>query len=111
MPGLIGLEDQRDAVAVLGKVPVEAIDRQVELAVGIPADMEVILVEGPVARLRRELVPGQPPRLIEPEAVGIAVRKIVQLGQLARADPCVEAWRDRIDRLRHTPLLISMTKR
>ncbi len=71
--GLVGLEDQRGAVAMLGEVPVEAIDRQVELAVGVPADVEIVLVERPVAGLRRELVPGQPPRLVEPEAVGIGL--------------------------------------
>ena len=66
---LVGLEDQRGSVAMLGKMPVEAIDRQVELAVRVPADVEIVLVERPVAGLRREFVPGQPPRLVEPETV------------------------------------------
>ena len=48
--GLVRLEDERGAVAVLGEMAVEAIDRQVELAVRIPGDVEVVFVERPVAR-------------------------------------------------------------
>ena len=44
---------------MLGEVAVEAIDRQVELAVRVPADVEIVLVERPVAGLRREFVPGR----------------------------------------------------
>ena len=43
--GLVGLEDQRRAVAALGEVPVEAIDRQVEPAVVEPLDVEVRFLE------------------------------------------------------------------
>ena len=49
--GLVGFEDQRGAVAVLGEVAVEAIDRKVELAVGEPVDVEIVFVERPVAGL------------------------------------------------------------
>ena len=104
VPGLVRLEDQRGAVAVLGKVPVEAIDRQVELAVRVPSDVEIVLVERPVAGLGREFVPGQPPRLVEPEAVGIGVREVVELGELARADPGVEIRQERDGRLRSQTL-------
>src|SRR4029079_9679715 len=38
---LIRFEDQRAAIAVLRKVAVEAVDRQVELAVRIPADVKI----------------------------------------------------------------------
>ena len=48
---LVGFEDQRGPVAMLGEMPVEAIDRQVELAVGVPADVEIGFVERPVAGL------------------------------------------------------------
>ena len=51
LAGLVGFEDQRGAVAMLGEVAVEAIDREVELAVRIPADVEIVLVERPVAGL------------------------------------------------------------
>ena len=111
MPRLIGLEDQRGPVAMFGEMAVEAIDREVELAVRVPADVEIVLVVRPVAGLRRELVPGQPPSLIEPEAVGIGIFQVVQSGKLARADPRLEALGNRMDRFVHKPLLISMTKR
>ncbi len=97
MARLVGLENQRGSVAVLGEVPVEAVDRQVEFAVGVPANVEIVLVERPVARLGRELVPGQPPRLVEPEAVRIGVGKVVELGELARADPGVEIVGNRMN--------------
>ncbi len=42
---LIGLEDQRGAIAMLRKVPVEAIDREIELAVRIPFDVEIIFAK------------------------------------------------------------------
>ena len=41
--------------------------------------------------LRRELVPRQPLRLLEPETLGIGFGEIVQLGELARADAGIEA--------------------
>jgi hypothetical protein len=67
LAGFVGLEEQRGAVAPLGKVPVEAVDREVELAVLIPADVEVGLVERPVASLGRKTGPVEPLRLVEPE--------------------------------------------
>ncbi len=42
---LVGLEDDRGAVAMLLEMPVEAIDGQVELAVRKPVDVEIVLVE------------------------------------------------------------------
>ncbi len=42
---LVRLEDDRGPVAVLGQVPVKAVDRQVQLAIGEPADAEVILIK------------------------------------------------------------------
>ena len=109
--GLVGLEDQCGAIAMLGEVAVEAIDGQVELAVRVPADVEIIFVERPVARLCRELVPGQPPRLVEPEAVGIGLGEVLELGELARADARVEIFGDGMDRFAHRPRLMSITKR
>ncbi len=52
---LVGLEDDRRPVAMLCEVPVEAIDRQVELPVRIPADVEVVLVDTTSRRLRSAL--------------------------------------------------------
>ena len=109
--GLVRFEDQRGAIAVLGEVAVEAIDGKVELAVRVPVDVEIIFVERPVARFCRELVPGQAARLVEPEAVGIGLCEVLELGELARTDASVEIFGDRVDRVRHRPLLMSMTKR
>ena len=111
MAGLVGLEDKRSATAMLGEMAVEAADRQVELAIAVPGDVEVLFVERPVAGLRRCLVPRQPARLVEPEAVGVGSREIVQLGELDRADPRVEAVRDRMDGRAHRLRLMSITKR
>ena len=91
---LVGLEDQRGSVAMLGEVPVEAIDRQVELAVGVPADVEVVLVERPVAGLasgtcsRSAAAPGRARSGRDRRC------EIVELGKLARADPGVEILRE-----------------
>src|SRR5205814_10532315 len=109
--GLVGLEDQRRAVAALGEVAVEAIDRQVELTVGVPCDVEIVVIERPVAGLSREFVPGQAPRLVKPEAVGIGPLKIVKLLKLARADPRVEIVGNGMDARTHRPRLMSITKR
>jgi len=62
---------------MLGQVPVETIDREVQLAVGKPFDAKCGFVERPVAGFRRRLAPGQPLRLVEPEALGIGINEIV----------------------------------
>ena len=77
-------------LGMLGEVPVEAVDREIEFAVREPFDVKVVLFEGPVAGLGRELVPGEPPRLVEPESLGIGIDQLVELGELARSDPRVE---------------------
>ena len=109
--GLVRLEDQRGAVAMFGEMPVEAIDRQIELAVRVPADVEIVLVERPVAGFRRKLVPGQPPRLVEPEPVGIGVGEIVQLGELGGPMRALKPRRNGMDGFAHRPRLMSITKR
>src|SRR4030095_12456193 len=76
---------------MFGEMAIEAIDRQVQFAVGIPMDVEVCLVERPITRFRREFVPGQPLRLVEPEAVGIGFGEVAKLGDLDRANAGVEA--------------------
>ncbi len=86
---------------MLGKVPVEAIDRQVQCAVRVPADVKVLFVVRPVARLGWRLVPGDPLRLVEPEAPQVGSGEIVELGELARANASVESLGDRMDRLGH----------
>ena len=86
---------------MLGEVPVEAVDREVELAVGKPPDMEIILGERPVSGLRRRRVPGQPFRLVEPETIRIGAREILQFVELALVDASVEPFGDRMHCLAH----------
>jgi len=49
-------------------VAVEAIDRDVQLAIGEPANAEIALVEAALVRLRREDAPVEPVRFVQPEA-------------------------------------------
>ena len=42
---VVGFPDDGDLVAARGEVAVEAVDADVELAVGVPADVEVAAVE------------------------------------------------------------------
>ena len=90
LAGLVGFEDEGGSLAMLREVPVEAIDRQIQLPVGVPLNVEIVFGERPVACLGRELVPGEAARLVEPEAVGIGIGEVVKLGELGRADPGVE---------------------
>ena len=95
VPRLVGLEDDGRPVAMLLEVSVEAIDGQVQLTVGVPADVEIVFVEGPVARLLRGLVPVKPPGLFQPEGIRIGVSLRPQRLQLVRPDPRPEAFRER----------------
>src|SRR5690349_12080782 len=81
---------------------VEAVDGEVELAVLVPADVEVALIERPVAGFRRECVPGQAARLVEPEAVGVAFGEVVELGELGGTDAGVEVRRNWVHRFAHS---------
>ena len=99
LPRLVGFEDDGDAVTMPREMPVEAIDRQVELPIGIPLDVEIAVVERPVAGFGRKSVPGEAPRLVEPEAVGIGLREVMKLGELDRSDAGVESFGDRMHRL------------
>jgi hypothetical protein len=77
---LVRLPDDRDGVALLGEMAVDAVGSDVELAIVEPFDVEVGLRERPVAGDRRCGDPVEPlGRLIEPEAAGVACRCLVQL--------------------------------
>ena len=75
---VIGFPDQGDVVAALRQMPVEAIGRDVQFAVGEPVDVEIGLVERPVARDLRPLDPIEPPRLFEPKAARIGERATIE---------------------------------
>jgi hypothetical protein len=91
---------------MLSKVPIEAIDREIELAVRIPFDVEPLFVEGPVACPGGEFVPREASRLIEPEAVGIGIGKISEFGEFARTDPRTEIVGNRMDSFAHAASLM-----
>jgi hypothetical protein len=57
---IVALEDQRGLVAARGEVAVEAVDAGVELAVGEPADVEVVELVAHVLDLRRRPEPVDP---------------------------------------------------
>src|SRR3546814_6201778 len=57
--GVVGFEHQRGLVAAGCEVAVKTVDAGVELAVGIPADVEILQVVADVADLRRPAVPVQ----------------------------------------------------
>src|SRR3546814_16303079 len=57
--GVVGCEHQRGRVAAGCEVAVKTVDAGVELAVGIPADVEILQVVADVADLRRPAVPVQ----------------------------------------------------
>ncbi|PAV93246.1 hypothetical protein WR25_04330 [Diploscapter pachys] len=64
-----------------GQMPIDAIGRDVQFAVGEPFDVEIGLGERPVAGDRGRARPIEAlGRLIQPEAAGVARRRFVQLG-------------------------------
>src|SRR5690606_29554086 len=68
----VGLENQRGLVAAGGEVAVQAVHAEIELAVGEPADPEVLAVEADVADAGRRRHPLQSLGDAAPERVGIA---------------------------------------
>jgi len=73
--------------------------------------VEIVLVERPVPRLGRKFVPGEPARLIEPEAVRVGASEIVQLPELAGTDAGIEVFGNGMNDWTRRPRLMSMTKR
>jgi hypothetical protein len=74
LAGSSGFPDDRGLVAALRQLPVQAVHAGVELAVGEPADVEVVRVEAGVLDLRERPRPFQPLRDATPETVGVAHR-------------------------------------
>src|SRR5690606_19393217 len=64
-----GLEHDRGLVAARGQVPVQAFDAGVELAVGVPADVEIAGIEAGVLHPGRRAHPVQAPGGLAPEGV------------------------------------------
>jgi hypothetical protein len=81
-PGLIPFEQDRDLIGASLKVPVDAVEAQVEHPVAEPADLHRI--ERPAGDLRRRLHPVDPPHLLAPEAVRILERAPVERAILLR---------------------------
>ena len=96
---VVVLEDQRGLVATRGQVAVEAVDARVELAVGVPADAEIVELEAGVLDLGRHLHPVQPLRHAAPERVGLGDGFGVQPLVVRARDPRLrgEVRDDRID--------------
>ena len=84
---IIAFPDDRGLVAALGQMPVYAVGRDVELAVGEPADAEIGFIEAAVIDLRKGGDPVEPLRLIAPEGVGIGQRLRMHPGGVRGSDP------------------------
>ena len=87
---IVGLEDQRDRVAVSGvDMPVDRVVADVERAILEPADVD--RVEAPVGDIGRAVEPVEPLSLLGPERVGLvdaaAVHRLVLLERAAGALP------------------------
>ena len=83
---VIAFPDDRHGVAPLGQMPVKAIGRDVERAVGKPFDAEISLIERAVAELRPRLDPVKPRRFRAPERLGLLQRTAIHLGVTLRID-------------------------
>ncbi len=57
---IVGLPEDRGLLGALREMPVEAVGRDVELAVGEPANVQVLRVEARVFDLRERLAPREP---------------------------------------------------
>ena len=98
---LVGFPDDRDRIAPLGKMTVEAIGGDIERAVGEPAHAEIGLREAAVVDPGREGRPIEALGLVEPEAGRIGERARIHLMiargiHLGARRPC--GWH-RIDRV------------
>src|SRR5690606_14242101 len=108
--GLVGFEDQRRLVAACRQLAVEAIEAEIELAVGEPADVKILGVERPVAGLGGESMPVEPPGDVQPESVRIIPFAGMQVFKLDRAELRQIGVGNRID-CAQARLSMSMTKR
>jgi hypothetical protein len=100
---IIGFPQDRRRIAALRQMPVERIGRQVQGAVGEPADAEIGFVEAGVLDRGEGPDPVDPLRCLTPEAVGIGHRAAIHL-IIARAidqGAVCPLGRDGIDRIAH----------
>ncbi len=74
---IIALPDDCQLIAALGQVPIQAVGRDVERAIGEPFDVHMVIVEGGALDLCERPDPVQPRRLFTPEALGIDHRLLV----------------------------------
>src|SRR5690606_21945172 len=70
----VALPDDRGLVAARGEMTVQAVRRDVELAIGIPPDVQVVGVERRVLHFRVRLDPVEPLAYLAPEPGRIAYR-------------------------------------
>ena len=74
------LTKDRGLIAAFLQMAIDAVGGDVELAVGKPTDVKILLVKGPVARDFGALDPVEPLCLFQPEGAGIRERPAVELG-------------------------------
>jgi hypothetical protein len=111
IPRLVGFEDQSRLVASGRQLPIEAVDTEVDLPVRIPFDVEIGLVVRPVAGPRREAVPVEPLRDLQPEGVRVRFGLPVELVDVGAAVSRLVGLGDGVG-VAHLPIVsMSMTKR
>ncbi|MND61047.1 hypothetical protein D3C80_522920 [compost metagenome] len=97
---VVAFPDDRDLVAALGEVTVQAVGGDVEGAVGEPLDVDVMVVEGGLLHLGERLDPVDALGLLAPEAIGIDHGLLVHglVGRLVRQGLGGHFRADRIQR-------------
>jgi hypothetical protein len=71
---IVAFEDDRGLVAARGQVTIQAVGRDVELAIVVPADVQVVRIEGNIANMRGLFRPIQPFGDAAPETLRILHR-------------------------------------
>ncbi|MNP14377.1 hypothetical protein D3C76_1066990 [compost metagenome] len=74
---VIALPDDRDLIAALGQMTVQAVVGNVQGAVGEPFDVDMVIVEGGLLHRGERLDPVEALGLLAPEAVGVDDRLLV----------------------------------
>jgi len=86
---IVGLEDERQAIAAFLQVTIDAVITGVEFAAGKPPDVQIRGIVGDVADLVEVPKPSQSLRLLAPERLWIVNRALLQPSVfLQRGNPC-----------------------
>src|SRR5215472_4554843 len=101
--GVVALPNDRDLIAALGDMSVDAVGGNIEHAVLEPAHVKILCLPGNVTYLREGLDPVDPRGLFLPEIIGIFDRLVIERGIVSRMDEAalLPLFGDRDDRIAH----------